>query len=40
MQQAEVMREIIDGGRDVYAYFNNTAGDAFGNAVSLKGMVG
>jgi uncharacterized protein YecE (DUF72 family) len=38
-EQAEKMRSLLHEGKDVYAYFNNTMGNAFENAMSLKAMV-
>jgi uncharacterized protein YecE (DUF72 family) len=38
--EASKIRTLLDSGKDVYAYFNNTMGDAFQNAVTLKRMVG
>ncbi|MDB5246815.1 MAG: hypothetical protein JWQ40_1209 [Segetibacter sp.] len=38
-EQAEKMRSCLNDGKDVYAYFNNTMGSAFENAMSLKAMV-
>ena len=38
-EQAEKMRRCLDEGKDVYAYFNNTMGSAFENAISLRAMV-
>jgi uncharacterized protein YecE (DUF72 family) len=35
-EKAEVIREFLDAGKDVYAYFNNTAGNAFENARYLQ----
>jgi uncharacterized protein YecE (DUF72 family) len=35
-QQAELIREFEQSGHDVYAYFNNTAGNAFENARYLQ----
>jgi uncharacterized protein YecE (DUF72 family) len=37
--KAVEIREWLNEGRDVYAYFNNTIGSAFENAISLKGML-
>lgn len=37
-KQAEQIREWRTTGKDVYAYFNNTMGSAFENAMSLKTM--
>ena len=39
-EQSEKIGEWLRSGKDVYAYFNNTMGDAFENAVNLKEMVG
>lgn len=39
-EQAEKIRSLLNDGKDVYAYFNNTMGNAFGNAMSLKSMLG
>lgn len=38
-EHAENIRHSLKEGKDVYAYFNNTMGDAFKNAMSLKAMV-
>lgn len=38
-EQADKIRNALGNGKDVYAYFNNTMGDAFENAISLKSMV-
>lgn len=38
-EQAAKIRSALRDGKDVYAYFNNTMGDAFENAMSLKAMV-
>lgn len=38
-EQAEKIRSSLSEGKDVYAYFNNTMGNAFENAMSLKAMV-
>jgi len=38
-EQAEKIRSGLNDGKDVYAYFNNTMGNAFENAMSLKAMV-
>ncbi len=38
-QQATKIRHWIDSGMDVYAYFNNTIGNAYENAISLKKML-
>jgi len=35
-EKAEVISEFLQSGKDVYAYFNNTAGDAFQNARYLQ----
>jgi uncharacterized protein YecE (DUF72 family) len=37
--QAEEIKEWLKEGKDVYAYFNNTIGDAFDNAMKLKEFV-
>jgi uncharacterized protein YecE (DUF72 family) len=37
--QAQKMRSLLSEGKDVYAYFNNTMGNAFENAVQLRAMV-
>ena len=39
MEQSERIRHILHSGKDVYAYFNNTMGGAFNDAMRLKGMV-
>lgn len=38
-EQAEKIRSLLKEGKDVYAYFNNTMGNAFENVMSLKTMV-
>lgn len=38
-EQAEAIRTRLDNGKDVYAYFNNTMGNAFYNAMQLKAML-
>ena len=38
-EQSEKIRSWLNDGKDVYAYFNNTIGNAFENAMSLKTMV-
>ncbi|MDB5192665.1 MAG: hypothetical protein JWQ96_2228 [Segetibacter sp.] len=38
-EQAERMRGFLSDGKDVYAYFNNTMGSAYDNAMSLKAAV-
>ena len=37
--QAKKIDNWLNDGKDVYVYFNNTMGDAFENAISLKGMI-
>ena len=37
-QKAEQIKEWLNNGKDVYAYFNNTGGDAYQNAHTLKGL--
>ena len=37
--KAAEIRSWLDEGKDVYAYFNNTIGSAYDNAVSLKAML-
>lgn len=37
--KAAEIRDWVAEGKDVYAYFNNTMGDAFDNAVTLKLLV-
>ena len=37
--KAEEIRQWQTGGKDVYAYFNNTAGNAYENAFALKTML-
>lgn len=39
LEQADKIRTLLIEGKDVYAYFNNTMGNAFENAMSLKAMV-
>ena len=36
---AEKIKAWLNDGKDVYAYFNNTIGNAFENAISLRSMV-
>ena len=36
--QSEKIRSLLDNGKEVYAYFNNTMGNAFDNAMTLKSM--
>ncbi|MBE7170354.1 MAG: DUF72 domain-containing protein [Williamsia sp.] len=36
--QAQKVRHWLNEGKDVYVYFNNTIGDAFQNALYLKGL--
>lgn len=38
-QQAQNIKTSLTEGKDVYAYFNNTMGDAFKNAITLKEKV-
>ena len=38
-EKAEEIRQWQSEGKDVYAYFNNTAGNAYENAVTLKSML-
>ncbi|MCW3080210.1 DUF72 domain-containing protein [Segetibacter sp.] len=38
-EQSEKIRVCIDQGKDVYAYFNNTMGTAYDDAMCLKVMV-
>ena len=38
-QQSITICGLLTSGKDVYAYFNNTAGSALENAMSLKAMV-
>lgn len=38
--QADDIKKWLKQGKDVYAYFNNTIGDAYDNAMMLKGLVG
>lgn len=38
-KQSSLIRRSLNDGRHVYAYFNNTMGSAFENAMSLKRMV-
>ena len=38
-EQSGKIRNCMNDGKDVYAYFNNTMGSAFDNAMSLKAMV-
>lgn len=39
IQQSEKITTWLETGKDVYVYFNNTAGDAFENARTLKTFV-
>lgn len=39
-EQSEKIRDWLNDGKDVYAYFNNTMGSAFENAMTVKVMVG
>jgi uncharacterized protein YecE (DUF72 family) len=38
-EQADKINEWLSRGKDVYAYFNNTIGSAFDNAISLKKLL-
>ena len=38
-ERAEMIKELLRSGKDVYAYFNNTAGNAFENAKYLRAGV-
>ena len=38
-QKAIQIKDWMAGGKEVYAYFNNTAGDAYNNALTLKKLV-
>jgi len=38
-QKADQIRSWLKAGKDVYAYFNNTIGEAYANALSLKELV-
>lgn len=38
-EKAGIIREYLGSGLDVYAYFNNTAGDAFANARYLQSLL-
>jgi uncharacterized protein YecE (DUF72 family) len=38
-QQAVKIKQWLTDGKDVYAYFNNTIGDAFQNAMALRSLV-
>lgn len=38
-QQAAIISSGLKAGKDVYAYFNNTAGNAFENALQLRKLV-
>lgn len=38
-EQAQKIGGLLSDGKDVYVYFNNTMGNAFENAMSLKAMV-
>jgi uncharacterized protein YecE (DUF72 family) len=37
--KAEEITQWADQGKDVYSYFNNTAGNAYENAFTLKSML-
>lgn len=37
-QKAAGIQALLDAGKDVYAYFNNTAGDAYQNAQTLQAL--
>lgn len=39
-EKAEMIRAYVEAGKDVYAYFNNTAGNAFENARYLQNKTG
>lgn len=39
-RKAGLLKEFVDFGKDVYVYFNNTAGDAFENAKYLQSKLG
>lgn len=39
-EQSEQIKGWLSDGKDVYAYFNNTIGSAYENAMTLKGMSG
>lgn len=39
LEQARIMQSLLKEGKDVYAYFNNTMGDALNNALDLQVMV-
>jgi uncharacterized protein YecE (DUF72 family) len=39
MEQARKMRDYLEQGKDVYAYFNNTMGNAYDNATTLMELV-
>ena len=38
-EKAELIRKELNAGKDVYAYFNNTAGNAFENALYLQSLL-
>ena len=38
--KAQMIRTILNRGKDVYAYFNNTMGNAFENALKRRDLVG
>ncbi|MEJ7911640.1 MAG: DUF72 domain-containing protein [Chitinophagaceae bacterium] len=38
-EQSHNIQHLLQGGKDVYAYFNNTMGDAFTNATKLRRLV-
>ncbi|MGE5519388.1 MAG: DUF72 domain-containing protein [Candidatus Dadabacteria bacterium] len=40
LSKADDINRLLEKGKDVYVYFNNTAGDAFTNAITLKEMIG
>lgn len=38
-EKADLIRDFLNAGKDVYAYFNNTAGNAFENAKYLQSSI-
>jgi uncharacterized protein YecE (DUF72 family) len=38
-EKATIIKELARSGKDVYVYFNNTAGNAFENAIYLQSQV-
>jgi uncharacterized protein YecE (DUF72 family) len=38
-EKAEMIKDLVNSGKDVYTYFNNTAGNAFENARLLQSLL-